>query len=600
VVSLFAIALLLAQDVQVQATVSAQRVGIEDVLELTVSIQGGEADRDPELPQLDGFRVAGRSTSSQIQIVNGRMSSTYAYVYQLLPQKEGSFTIGAVTVTSGGEAHQTRPIDVEVVSGSVVPRRQRGFGSPFDPFGGGSPSRRRAPELQSGEVFARAEVSKTSVYQGEQVVLTYWLYSPYVPMGIQVEDDPPLSGFWVEEVQPSPNRTGERRTVAGKPVIAFPVKTRVLFPTSPGSLTLPPLTLTTAFRLTTGDPFDAFFARSSEPITVRSQPVSIEVTPLPAGGRGPDFKGAVGEYELKAELNKNQIAAGDPVTLTLAIAGKGNLRSVEAPELPELKGFRRFDPKMAEKSNASASGLSGEKSWEYVLVPESGGVKEIGPWRFQYFDPRAKKYVTASVGPLTLEVEGGTATAAAVAGSDTGAPREITVLRKDIRFLKPPPSTLGDQVNPFHRSPIFYGTLLLPVLWNLGLVVYLRRREKEKTQSHLFRSRKAHRMARARLKTAAKLEASGSKGFYEEVALALYRYVGDKSSTSASGLTPSGIESMLEAHGITDTLGKEFRDVLARCEEARFTPGERTRAEMESLRRRAEELIVAIERRWTG
>jgi hypothetical protein len=594
-----AIALLLAQDVQVQATVSAPRVGIEDVLELTVSIQGGEADRDPELPPLDEFRVAGRSTSSQIQIVNGRMSSTYAYIYQLLPQKEGSFTIGAVTVTSGGAAHQTRPIDVEVVSGSVVPRRQRGLGSPFDPLGGASP-RRRAPDIQSENVFVRAEVSKTSVYQGEQVVLTYWLYSPYVPMGIQVEDDPPLSGFWVEEVEPSPNRTGERRTVEGKPYIAFPVKTRVLFPTSPGTLTVPPLTLSTAFRVTTGDPFDAFFARSSEPITVRSGPVSIAVSPLPAEGRGPDFKGAVGEYELKADLNRSQVAAGDPVTLTLAIAGKGNLRSVEAPEIPELKGFRRFDPKTAERSDARSSGMVGEKSWEYVLVPESGGVKEIGPWRFQYFDPKARKYVTASVGPLRLEVEGATATAASTGASATVAPREITVLRKDIRFLKPPPSTLGEKVHPFHRSPIFYGSLLLPVLWNLGLVLYLRRREKEKTHSHLFRSRKAHRMARARLKTAAKLLASGSKGFYEEVAGALYRYVGDKSATSPSGLTLASIAAMLEAHGISETLGREFEDVLARCEEARFTPGERTRGEMESIRGRAEELIVAIERQWTG
>jgi hypothetical protein len=527
------------------------------------------------------------------------MSSTYAYIYQLLPQSVGSFTIGAVTITSGGQVHQTRPIDVEVVAGSVVPRRRRGFGTPFDPFGGAGPGARRAPDVPSDDVFVRAEVSKTSAYQGEQVVLTYWLYSPNVPLGIQVEDDPPLSGFWVEEVEPSPNRAGERRTVGGKPVIAFPVKTRVLFPTSPGNLTVPPLTLSTAFRLTTGDPFDAFFARSSEPITVRSQPVSIQVSPLPGEGRGADFKGAVGEFELKADLNKDQVKAGDPVTLTLKIAGKGNLRSLEAPEIPELRGFRRFDPKTAEKSDAGASGLRAEKSWEYVLVPESGGVKEIGPWRFQYFDPKAKKYVTASVGPLTLEVEGGTATAAAAGASDAVAPREITVLRKDIRFLKPPPSRLGERANPFHRSPTFYGSLLLPVFWNLGLVLYIRRREREKTHSNLFRSRKAHRMARARLKTAAKLAASGSKGFYEEVAVALYRYVGDKSGTSSSRLTPSSIAALLEAQGIPRPLGEEFREVLARCEEARFTPGERTRGEMESLRSRTEELIVATEREWT-
>ncbi|MGH9390525.1 MAG: BatD family protein, partial [Vicinamibacteria bacterium] len=68
-----------AQDVRVDATVNAERIGVEDVLELTISISGGDAEGDPELPRLEAFRVASRSTSSQIQIVNGRMSSTRSY-----------------------------------------------------------------------------------------------------------------------------------------------------------------------------------------------------------------------------------------------------------------------------------------------------------------------------------------------------------------------------------------------------------------------------------------------------------------------------------------------------------------------------------------
>jgi hypothetical protein len=588
-----------AQDVRVEATVNAERIGIEDVLELTLSIEGGDADREPELPRLDAFRVAGRSTSSQIQIVNGRMSSTRAYIYQLLPEREGTFEIGAVTVHLEGKAHTTKPIRVEVVPGSLVARRPRGLGSPFDPFEGMGGRARRDLELQEDDVFVRAEVSKRSVFQGEQIVLSYRLYSRYVPLGPELADDPPLTGFWVEEVDPGAEIKFERRTVEGKQFLSAPLKQRILFPTQTGKLEIPPLTLSTAFRLTSDDPFDAFFARASRPITLRSQPVTIDVAPLPAEGRSADFKGAVGRFELEAKVSQEEVAAGNPVTLTLSIAGKGNLRSLTPPELPELKGFRAFDPKTEEKARAGATGLEGEKTWEYVLVPESVGVKEVGPWRFQYFDPEEKKYVTASVGPLQMKVTGDAIAASGNIGA-SGAPRgEVTLLRQDIRFLKPAPSRLGEEGRPFDRSPLFYGSLIVPLLWNAGLLLYLRKQEKERTHSHLFRSRRAHRMARSRLKKAAKLASEGSRDFYEEIAAALYRYVGDKSATSPSGLTTSAIDALLAEHSVPEALRRDFQEVLGSCEEARFTPGARSREDMESLRARTEGLIVEIERHWS-
>jgi hypothetical protein len=588
-----------AQDVSVEASVNSERIGVEDVLELTISISRGDADAEPQLPPLDGFQVAGRSTSSQIQIVNGRMSSTRSYIYQLLPLKEGTFEIGAATVLVGGKAHSTHPIRVEVVSGSLAPRRPRGLGNPFDPFGSLGGTRRRDFTLQEGDVFVRTEVSKRSAFQGEGVVVTYRLHSRYAPLGPEIADDPPLTGFWVEEVNLGAEPSVERRTVEGKQYISFPLKQRILFPTHSGKLEIPPITFSMAFRLSSDDPFDAFFARASSPVTLRSQPVSIDVAPLPSAGRSPDFKGAVGRFELQAKVSPEEVLAGNPVTLTLSIEGRGNLRSVAPPEISELKGFRAFEPKTEEKSRAGASGLEGKKSWEYVLVPESSGVKEVGPWRFQYFDPEEKRYVTASVGPLQLKVTGDAIAATSGLGGGIAPRGEVTVLREDIRYLKPAPARLGAASRPFQQSPLFYASLAAPVVWNLALLLYLRRQEKEKTHSHLFRSRRAHRMARRRLKKAAKLASEGSKDFYDEIAVALYRYVGDKSATSPSGLTSAAIDSILAERLVPEALRRSFQEVFGKCEEARFTPGGRTREDMEPLRRRAEELIVGIERHWS-
>jgi hypothetical protein len=131
------------------------------------------------------------------------------------------------------------------------------------------------------------------------------------------------------------------------------------------------------------------------------------------------------------------------------------------------------------------------------------------------------------------------------------------------------------------------------------LLFYLKQQEKEKTHSHLFRSRRAHRMARERMKKAAKLASESSRDFYDEIAAALYRYVGDKSGVSPSGLTSPSIAALLLEHSVPEERRREFEEVLGRCEEARFTPGARSRDEMDSLRRRTEELIVEVERHWS-
>ena len=570
-----------------EANVNANRIGLEDVLQLTIAIEGGTGE--PQLPDFEGFRVHGRSTSSQVSIVGGQMTSTNSYIYQLLPEKEGRFTIGPITVNVSGEVHRTEPIEIEVVAGSVV---LRGRGRGVSPFGSMSPRSRRAPSVDAGDVYLKAEVSKSSVYLGEEIIVTYRLYSRYVPLGPQIEDDPPLTGFWAEEVDLDDSDTAKRQTIDGEPYLVFPLKRRILFPTKTGELEVPPLTLSTAFRLTSNDPFDSFFSRGSSPIVVRSAPVKVDVKALPSAGRSREFAGAVGEFELTAELNREEVEAGDAVTLTLSIAGRGNLRTIESPTLPDTPGFRTFDPKTDETIRASHRGLRGSKQWEYVLVPESGGTKEIGPWSFQYFDPAAGKYVDATAGPLTLRVSG-SAAGAATPPSSRG---EVTLLRQDIRYLKEAPRTLGVRSTPYYGTTFFYLTLALPILWNLGLVAYLRQREKEKTHSTLFRSRRAHRMARGRLKRAAKLAAEGSKDFYEEIAAALYKYVGDKKSVSPSGLTTSSIDALLEDGGAAGETRAEFLAVLSQCEEARFTPGTRTSEEMETLRARTEALIVSVEK----
>jgi hypothetical protein len=103
-------------------------------------------------------------------------------------------------------------------------------------------------------------------------------------------------------------------------------------------------------------------------------------------------------------------------------------------------------------------------------------------------------------------------------------------------------------------------------------------------------------MAQGRLKNAHKSARTESKDFYEETASALYAYVADKLGVSPSGLTTKNIDSMMEERLVPEAERKAFIETIESCEFARFTPGERSRGEMESLLERAEKIIISLEK----
>ena len=101
---------------------------------------------------------------------------------------------------------------------------------------------------------------------------------------------------------------------------------------------------------------------------VKSQPLKISVRPLPSGAPA-SFKGAVGSYTFKASIDKNKVKTNDAITLKAVISGTGNIKLIDAfePQLPA--DFETFDP----KTNVAVKGISGNKTFEYVMIPAPFG-----------------------------------------------------------------------------------------------------------------------------------------------------------------------------------------------------------------------------------
>jgi hypothetical protein len=407
--SAVALPLLLAAQVAaafaVRSEVDARRLGVQDRVQLTITTEGSDAPDQVPLPALTNLAlVGGPFQSTQVSIVNGRMSQSRSFTYVLQPRAVGKAEVGPLRA-----GDQSAPaIPIEVVAGSIraaePQRRSDPFGAdpfadPFEDFFGRRRARGRAVEPK---VLVEASVSRTRLRVGEPLVLTYFLDTQASVGDLQPKDAPQYAGFWAEDLErPQTGPSGEGVTIGGESYRRFPLMRKLLFPTKAGTLTLP----AASFRI--GLARQGFFDAGGV-VERATKPVTITVDPLPDA---PGFSGAVGRFTASAALDREVVPLGEAATLRFRVQGTGNLKWIDkGPELA-ASGAKVYPPQTKSELRTTPEGVTGSRTWEFVVVPETSGTVEIPALPFSWFDPAAGAIVTTQTKPLTLRVEGGTAAA---------------------------------------------------------------------------------------------------------------------------------------------------------------------------------------------
>ena len=153
----------------IAVTIDRARLGLNEDFTLSVEISGRNAG-EPKLPDMSSFAaLAGRSSSQNIQFVNGRMSASTTINYTFLAQAAGSFEIGAVEVEIDGQVQRSQPIRIEIVAAAAPPAAGQQPQAPAqtDP----------AVQGEDSALFLRAELDRRTVYQNEPVSVTYKIYT---------------------------------------------------------------------------------------------------------------------------------------------------------------------------------------------------------------------------------------------------------------------------------------------------------------------------------------------------------------------------------------------------------------------------------------
>lgn len=553
-------------------------------------VANGDAE-SVTMPEVDGLTVLmgpSVSRSASYSVVNGKMESSKqtTFTYVVKATKTGTIKIPPAKISASGKSVTSSAITINVVESAAAAQSQAGSSA--------------NAKSNDDDLFIRQVLTRTSLYEGEATQLVTKVYAR-VNLS-QLSDYAPskLSEFVVSDLSDS-NISFKTEYVNGKEYQVGEISRKVLIPQKSGKIVIEPCSaefvVKRRVRRSGGGFFDDFFDDVQlTRQTVRSPQVTLNVKPLPEP-KPAGFTGGVGQFKFKVNVSPLETKVDNSVQVRVNVEGTGNLKLVGLPKPQFHQDFDTFDPTPKNNIADGANGASGIRSDEYLIIPRRDGKFEIPQMQFSYFDPQQGKYVKLTQGPFTIDVAKSDGTAPQQGGAVSFAgsgPEKVTYTGSDLRYLHRT-NTLSGRGDFFVFSPLFWVLILIPIVGMVVLFFIFRQRAFDNANAGLVKSRKANKMARRRLKQAAKyIKEDKREAFFDEVMRALWGYLSDKLTLSLSELTKDNAREKMASHGVSQEAADSFMSLLDECEFARYAPANLS-ATMDDVYRRAAEVIEKIE-----
>jgi hypothetical protein len=585
-----------AQSSSFVAQVSKNKVAVGEIFQIAFTVNG--AGGNISLPNINAdFNIAGGpNQSNSMSMVNGNISQSTTISIFIAAKKEGKFTIGTATCVSGNQKLETKPIVIEVGKGASQQSSSSNQGNASQQQT--QQQAQVATPVGSEELFVRTYLSKSKCYLGEQLILTQKVYSRVDLRGFQNVQFPQYNGFWSQIEENTKQIELKQENVNGVNYYVADYNRVFLFPQRTGNITVEPIELECIVRRQTKrqprNIFEQFFGAGGYEdvvVKVKSKAVKVDVLDLPLENKPQEFSGAVGDYSYKAEISKQQVKANDAVNLKITISGKGNIKLVEPMHLNLPESFESYDPKVSEKISTNG-GVSGSKTYDYLIIPREKGDFVLDKLNFSYFDSDKKQYVTLPTPEIKLTVLEGDAGSAQVI---TPTKKGIDETDNDIRYIKTGNLDLHKNDEEFFSSYTHYLLLLIPTIVFIGAIVLVRKHIKENSNLTLVKERKAAKMAKKQLVIAEKhLDTNNKELFFNEILNALHKYIGNKFNLSIVDLSKEKISEMLLSRHVTNDTAKNVIETLNTCEYAKYAPSAVT-GDLQKVYNDTVELISEIE-----
>jgi hypothetical protein len=567
-----------AQNVVVEVQYpSAVNVGQQFNITWTVNAGGGEFVP----PSFSPFQVlVGPMTSysSSTQIINGRrtQSTSYSYTYYFQAEQAGKFVIPPAVFTLQNKTYSSDSLYIEVVGSNATQQNSAA-----------NNSGNQQVESDGRDFFVSVILSKREVYIGEPVTATVKIFTKVNIAGIDYNTIkyPQLDGFLRVDIDTPPLTSLNQENVGGTIYGTGILRQFLLYPQKTGEIVIDPMQLTYYIRL------NIF---QNLPKTVESQSVRIKVNPLPSN-QPSDYSGIVGKLNITSSINKDTVNVNDAINFKITISGDGNLKVAAVPTLRLSPDIEIYDPKITDNIRNSASGTSGSKSFEFLLIPRHYGDFTIPSVTYSYFNASSGKFEQLKTPEHRFYAKRGADSNSELTIFGGVAKEDVRYVGKDIRFIKSNSGKLTSIKTALISNRTYQSLYVLTAM--IFFIILFIRREHVKRNADIskVRNRKAGKIAGKRLKNAdVCLKNNQFDKFYEEVLKALWGYFSDKLNIPKADLTKTSITATLSEKKVDEALIEKLNEILDRCEYARFAPSS-SETEAASLYEGASQIIKHVE-----
>ncbi|MBT8184883.1 MAG: BatD family protein, partial [Eudoraea sp.] len=254
------------------------------------------------------------------------------------------------------------------------------------------------------------------------------------------------------------------------------------------------------------------------------------------------------------------------------VSGKGNLKLFQLPEPNFPSALEVYEPEFDENVRTTLSGMQGEVSNSYTIVPSYKGKYPMPSINFSYFNPDSGQYRTISSEEIMINVLDGPAALNGTAiPAAPGSKQPVISSGSQFNFIKLKPNLTPIGTNYFFGSKRFYLWLSIPLCLIPLVIIFGKRRRAIASDVAGNKLKRANKLARKYL-SKAKKELGNKEGFYIAMEKALHNYLKAKLKIETSEFSKDKIAALLSEKAVDQTTSEGFIGLLKNCEMARYSP----------------------------
>tara|TARA_B100000242_G_scaffold294029_1_gene274293 strand:- start:1256 stop:3010 length:1755 start_codon:yes stop_codon:yes gene_type:complete len=542
--------------IKFEAEVSKTNLGVNENLRVDFKMNKDGDNFNP--PSFDGFSVVGGPNQSVSNSwINGVRSFSKTYSYFLSPLKKGKYTIGQASIEIDGDIYKTMPVQIQVseaVQSSISPNNPATF--------------------LNDDIELNIDISKNEIYLNEPISVEFKLFfNPKINVTNLGEiDSPEFNNFWSQNIK-IPRLEIKSTSYKGQRYNYVTWKKTLLFPQKSGNLDLLPLTLDVTVDVPTNrrDFFgNIIYTQTSKKVSSKKR--TIKVKDFPSKGKPDSFNGAVGKFDISLVSSKSELKATESFQLELKISGNGNLKLFSLPEIIVPSSLEKYDPEFKENIKSSISGMNGQISNTYTIVPQFKGKYPIPQVEFSYFNPETEKYMIIKTSESLIDVKEGplnseftnNSSLSPLPNNNIQTIGQFNYIKLSSKFYK------IDTRNLLDSKFWLYIFLSIPFLIFVTIILVKKMTSKSISDSDLI-TKNAEKLARKYLKNA-KIDISNKESFYSSLDQALFNFFKSKYMIRKEDFSKDKIKSILIKENISDKLINDVIELIESCEIARYSP----------------------------